>query len=211
MQNPEAEDSPTSLPKRAALARYHRARLADDFRTRLQSSRPYLVRYASIHLRSAEAVEDVVQDTLLAALAAEKSFAGRSDLRTWITGILKHKIIDAIRRSSRQRALDASDGEASVEDLDSLFDETGHWRDPPRDWPDPQDALQEKQFLGALEKCLAALPARTSRVFLMREHLGFETTEICKELGITSTHCWVLLYRARVALRQCLEKGWLSR
>ena len=70
---------------------------------------------------------------------------------------------------------------------------------------------REKQFLQALEKCLAALPARTSQVFLMREHLGFETDEICKELGITATHCWVLLYRARMALRDCLQKGWLGR
>ena len=75
----------------------------------------------------------------------------------------------------------------------------------------PEQALTDKQFLRALDKCLAMLPARTSRVFLMREHLGFETADICKELGITATHCWVLLYRARMALRECLEKGWLRR
>jgi RNA polymerase sigma-70 factor (ECF subfamily) len=180
-----------------------------NLRAEIESLRAYLLRYASVQLRNREQAEDVVQETLVAALAAEASFAGRSNLRTWLTGILKHKIVDAIRRSSRERPLDSGDGEASVEDLEALFDQTGHWRDPPQAWP--QQALEDKQFLQALEKCLAGLPPRTAQVFLMREHLGFETADICKEVGITSTHCWVLLYRARTALRECLEKGWLSR
>jgi len=162
-----------------------------------------------MELRSREAAEDAVQETLLAALAAESSFAGRSNLRTWLTGILKHKIVDTIRRASRERPLEGVDGETTVEDLEALFDETGHWREPPQAWP--EQALHDKQFLQALERCLAMLPARTGQAFLMREHLGFETADICKELGITSTHCWVLLYRARVGLRDCLEKGWLRR
>jgi RNA polymerase sigma-70 factor, ECF subfamily len=162
-----------------------------------------------MELRSREAAEDAVQETLLAALAAESSFAGRSNLRTWLTGILKHKIVDTIRRTSRERPLEGVDGEATTEDLEALFDQTGHWREPPQAWP--EQALQDKQFLAALERCLQMLPSRTSQVFLMREHLGYETADICKELGITSTHCWVLLYRARVALRDCLEKGWLRR
>jgi RNA polymerase sigma-70 factor (ECF subfamily) len=180
-----------------------------SFRADIEALRPYLLRYASLELRNREAAEDAVQETLLAALAAEASFAGRSNLRTWLTGILKHKIVDAIRRSSRERPLEGADAEASEEDLEARFDQSGHWREPPQPWP--EKALEDKQFLQALEECLAALPARTGRVFLMREHLGFETGDICKELGITPTHCWVLLYRARMALRECLEKGWLGR
>ena len=183
--------------------------MASDFRSQIEAQRPYLLRYASMELRNSDAAEDAVQETLLAALAAESSFAGRSNLRTWLTGILKHKIIDSIRRSSRERPLETTDGESTVEDFDALFDETGHWHEPPQAWP--EQALEEKQFLQALEKCLAALPARTGQVFLMREHLGFETDDICKELGITATHCWVLLYRARMSLRDCLQKGWLGR
>ena len=185
--------------------------MASDFRTQLEAQRPYLLRYASMQLRNSDAAEDAVQETLLAALAAEGSFAGRSNLRTWLTGILKHKIVDSIRRSSRERTVEALDGETTIEDLDGLFDETGHWREPPQAWPHPEEALHEKQFLAALEKCLAALPPRTSQAFLMREHLGVDTDDICKELAITPTHCWVLLYRARVALRECLEKGWFRR
>jgi RNA polymerase sigma-70 factor (ECF subfamily) len=95
------------------------------------------------------------------------------------------------------------ESEAALEDLDALFDATGHWREPPPEWP--EQALENKQFLAALEECLRRLPARTGQVFLMREHLGVETTEICKELGLTPTHVWVLLYRARQVLRECLQ------
>ena len=182
--------------------------MSNDFRTQVEALRPYLVRYAALELRNPDAAEDAVQETLLAALAAETGFEGRSNLRTWLTGILKHKIIDAIRRSTRERPLDGEDA-AGIEDLDALFDHTGHWRDAPQAWPD--QALHEKQFLEALEKCLTALPARTGQVFMMREHLGFETADICKELGLTATHCWVLLYRARMSLRECLEKGWFRK
>ena len=147
-----------------------------------------------------------MQETLLAALAAEKSFAGRAQLRTWLTGILKHKIIDAIRRSSREQPLE---GDTALEDLDALFDATGHWREPPPAWP--EQVLEQKEFVQALEKCLATLPARTGQVFLMREHLGLETADICKELGITPTHCWVLLYRARMGLRECLQQNGFGR
>lgn len=178
------------------------------FREQLEALRPCLLRYASLHLRNRDVAEDAVQETLLAALAAEASFAGRSNLRTWATGILKHKIIDAIRRAGRERPLEGEDGS---EEFDTLFDERGHWRAPPEAWPDPDAALQEKQFLAALERCLEGLPRRTAQAFLLREHMGLETAEICKELGVTSTHCWVLLYRARMALRECLEQSWFGR
>ena len=179
-----------------------------DFRSRLQEERGYLLRYARLQLREPQAAEDAVQETLLAALAGEAGFGGRSNLRTWLTGILKHKIVDAIRRSSREAPLASEDG---AEEFDARFDERGHWREFPPAWSDPDAALGEKQFFATLEECLARLPQKTARVFMMREHMGFETGEICKELGITSTHCWVLLYRARMALRECLEVNWFGK
>jgi len=183
----------------------------NDFRTRLESERPYLVRYARLQLRDASAAEDAVQETLLAALAGEAGFGGRSNLRTWLTGILKHKIIDTIRRDSRETTRAAPTGEDGEADLDELFDSTGHWRDFPSAWTDPDASLTQKQFFATLEECLGRLPSKTARVFMLREHMGFETDEICKELGITSTHCWVLLYRARMALRECLDTNWFGK
>lgn len=179
--------------------------MATELRAEIEALRPYLVRYAALQLRSREAAEDAVQETLVAALAAEKSFAGRSALRTWLTGILKHKIVDALRRSTREQPLAEGDAADGAGDFEALFDGRGHWREPPQAWP--EQALESKEFLRALEECLARLPARTGQVFLMREHLGYETAEICKELGLTPTHCWVLLYRARMALRECLQAG----
>ena len=184
---------------------------APDFRAQLEALRPYLLRYASLQLRNREAAEDAVQETLLAALSAEGSFAGRSNLRTWLTGILKHKCIDALRRASRESPLPGEDAEAAASEFDALFDERGHWREHPKPWEDPDGALQQKQFLRTLEDCLAALPARTAQVFMLREHMGFDTDEICKQLGLTANHCWVLLYRARMALRLCLDKNWFAR
>ena len=181
-----------------------------EFRAEVEALRPYLLRYASLELRNPDAAEDAVQETLLAALAAESGFQGRSNLRTWLTGILKHKIVDAIRRAGRERPLDVSSDDESTAEFDALFNERGHWHEHPSPWDDPDGALHQKQFLTALQACLAALPARTSQVFLMREHLGLDTAEICKELALTSTHCWVLLYRARMALRECLEKTWFK-
>jgi RNA polymerase sigma-70 factor (ECF subfamily) len=180
-----------------------------DFRTEVEAQRAYLLRYASLQLRDRHAAEDVVQETLLAALAGQAGFGGRSNLRTWLTGILKHKIVDVIRRVGSETARETSVG--SDEEFEALFDQRGHWSAPQPAWSNPDGSLEQKQFFATLEECLARLPAKTSRAFMMREHLGMETDEICKELKVTATHCWVLLYRARMALRQCLEANWFTK
>lgn len=180
----------------------------NDFRSQVEHERPYLLRYARLQLRDSHLAEDAVQEALLAALAGEAGFAGRSNLRTWLTGILKHKIIDAIRRSAREAT--QLPNQSDLSEFDPLFDDRGHWSDRPAAWGDPDSALQQKQFLAALESCLEALPEKSAQAFLMREHMGLETAEICKELGVTPTHCWVLLYRARMALRLCLDRNWFE-
>lgn len=174
----------------------------------LERHRPYLIRFALLQLRDQSAADDAVQETLLAALQGAARFGGQSTVRTWLIGILKHKIIDLIRKTSRERPLDFSADDSSAESLDAFFLDDGHFLEPPGEWDSPEKALEERRFFEALERCLEALPKNTARVFTLREVMGLETTDICKELKISSSNCWVMIYRARMALRACLERTW---
>jgi RNA polymerase sigma-70 factor, ECF subfamily len=173
-----------------------------------EQHRPYLLRFALAQLRDRSTAEDAVQETYLAAIQGADRFAGQSALRTWLIGILKHKIIDQMRRTAREPRLESLGDEARTEDLDAFFGEDGHFLEPPGEWEGPDKALQERRFFEALERCLEGLPKNTARAFMLREVMGLETGEICKELGVSASNCWVLLYRARMALRACLEKTW---
>jgi len=181
-----------------------------DFASSCNTHRGYLLRVAMLQLRDNDLAEDVVQDTLLAALQGATGFSGRSSLKTWLTGILKHKIVDAIRRKAREPAFATLEEESQLDDFDALFDDTGHWENPPADWGDPESQLSRQQFFDIVQFCLEKLPPNTARVFMMREVMELTGDEICKELTITSTNLWVILYRARVALRQCLEQNWFG-
>jgi RNA polymerase sigma-70 factor (ECF subfamily) len=181
------------------------------FATQLETHRRYMLRIAALQLRDTALAEDVVQDALLAALQGEQGFSGRSSLRTWLTGILRHKIVDAIRQKTRAPTLASFDDECRVDDLDAMFDETGHWENPPADWGNPESQLSEQQFFEVMQRCLEKLPPNTARIFTMREVMELETDEICRELAITSNNLWVILHRARLSLRQCLEQHWFAR
>ena len=170
--------------------------------------RPHLVRYAMLQVREKDVAEDLVQETLLAALNSIGSFAGNSSPRTWLIGILRHKISDHFRKAGREVAIDAADGEGGAEEIEAYFRADGHYVEMPKDWGDPEKILSEKRFFEALERCVRGLPEATAQAFLMRDLMGCETVEICKELSISSTNCWVLLHRARMRLRACLEKDW---
>lgn len=176
----------------------------------LEQHRPVLLRFAMLQLRNRAQAEDAVQETLVAAIQGAKSFAGKSSVRTWLVGILKHKIVDHIRRSRREEPLELPNAETSLEDFDILYKEDGHYASAPAEWGDPETALSQRKFFETLERCLEGLPKNTARVFMMREVMGMETDEICKELAITATNCWVLLYRARMALRVCLGERWFG-
>jgi RNA polymerase sigma-70 factor (ECF subfamily) len=167
------------------------------------------LRFALLRLRDRSAAEDAVQEALLAAIQGAGRFAGQSSVRTWLVGILKHKIVDSIRKSAREPISEFS-GEAGAEDLDAYFETDGHFIDPPEAWEDPERALEERRFFEALERCLASLPKATASAFTLRELMGLDTEEICKELGISASNCWVMLYRARMNLRTCLERTWFG-
>jgi RNA polymerase sigma-70 factor (ECF subfamily) len=178
----------------------------------LAEYRDYLCRFATLHLRDAARVEDVVQETLLAAVESRAKFSGKAHVRTWLTGILKHKILDTFRRQAREVAAPGERDEADDEFQELFFDreDRDHWRSFPQTWADPEQALEQRRFWEVLDACSKALPPHTARAFVMRELMGLETDEICKELGITPNNCWVMLYRARMALRECLETRWFA-
>ena len=182
-----------------------------EFGKELERQRSYLMRVARLQLRDTALAEDVVQDTLTAALTAKAGFTGKSSVKTWLTGILKHKIVDAIRRKQREPvAASTLDDEADLEDFEGLFKDNGGWQSPPSDWGDPEQSLNRQQFFDIMQFCLEKLPANTARVFMMREVMELTSEEICKELTITSNNLWVILYRARMSLRECLQTNWFS-
>jgi RNA polymerase sigma-70 factor (ECF subfamily) len=177
----------------------------------LETLRPALVRFAMLQLRNESVAEDVVQDTLIAVLEKPDRFGGQSSLRTYVTGILKHKIVDVLRSSNREVRIEAGEGESDADVIDALFKPDGHTVDVPRQWGDPDATLEQKDFFRVLEICLEKLPAKTARIFMMREWLELDTEEICKELSISTSNAWVMLYRARVQLRECLDLNWFGR
>lgn len=179
----------------------------------LEQHRSYLYRFALIHLRDPELSADAVQETMLAAIAGRSDFAGRSSPRSWLTGILKHKIADILREAARLPIAesDLAQGDKAG-DLESVFDAKGRWDDTmPGDWGAPETALEQKQFWEVFERCCRSIPPQTAQVFMLREVMGDSIEEICKNLGITATNCSVMLYRARVRLRQCLEAQWFNK
>jgi RNA polymerase sigma-70 factor (ECF subfamily) len=180
----------------------------------LEKLRPDLLRFARLQLRDAAAAEDAVQETLLAALTGSQRFESRSSYKTWLIAILRNKIIDIIRGQGREVNASslAADDEGDDRLAETLFDQRGHWQTAaqPGRWADPDASFEQKQFWAVFEACLDHLPAKTARVFMMRELLGFETDEICKETGISSSNCWVVLHRARLGLRTCLETSWFA-
>ena len=176
----------------------------------LETHRRALYKFALLQLRNETHAEDCVQEALASAIQGADGFAGQSSVRTWLIGILKHKILDHFRKTSREQALIVSSEESSLDELDSLFKEDGHYAEPPSPWANPEQALEQREFFEVLELCLERLPANAARVFKMREVMGLEMDEICTELSITANNCWVLIYRARMSLRECLHNRWFG-
>ncbi len=174
----------------------------------------FLYHFTLSRIKDPSIAEDLVQETFLAALKARKNFQGRSTARTWLIAILKHKIVDHIRKQVREHASDNVESmlDATANDpVDSSFNEKGDWRIRPSKWAiDPMKLYEQKEFMDILYQCLGELPERQAEAFMMREIDGLSTEQICKVLNISATNSWVMLYRARMWLRRCLENSWLS-
>jgi RNA polymerase sigma-70 factor (ECF subfamily) len=174
----------------------------------LGGMRPLLMKLARLQLRNEAWAEDVVSETMIAAIEQSKSFEARSKLRTWVIGILKHKIVDHLRRQMREVAIEAQIEAGDIEDFDDLVRDDGRRVTPVQNWGDPEELLSRQQFFAVLQTCVDGLPVSLGRIFLLREWLEFDTAEICKELNITATNCHVMLFRARMRLRECIDVKW---
>jgi RNA polymerase sigma-70 factor (ECF subfamily) len=169
-----------------------------------------LYRFALLRVRDRTLAEDLVQDTLLAALRARAGFSGQSAERTWLIAILKNKVVDHFRRTAREAPLpEADDPDEAIE---ALFagQPDGHWARPPAAWQHPDRALEQAEFWKIFEDCLQALPARQAEAFTLTELDNHSTDELCKLLGVSTSNLWVLMHRARLRLRECLEQHWFG-
>ncbi|RMH58442.1 MAG: sigma-70 family RNA polymerase sigma factor [Candidatus Hydrogenedentota bacterium] len=184
--------------------------LSDDLTESIDEHADYLFRYAVMRVRDPDVARDLVQETFLAALEKKASFSGKSSLRTWLTGILNHKVIDYFRGQKRESV--GREENTTEKILDEVFDEQGGWRKAPSPWTkSPEELIETTEFRRVFLECLERLPDNLFSVYTLREADGLETEEICKELQITPTNLWVMLHRARGQLRRCLERNWFEK
>ena len=169
-----------------------------------------LFHFAFARVKDRETAEDLVQETFLAAVQSQGQFKGQSTEKTWLFSILKHKLIDHYRKN--KATVYAGDILHDPDNLEAFFNAKGNWQIRPEHWrTDPGKSQEIKEFLDHFYRCLSGIPKRSAKVFAYREIDGLSTAEICKRLDITSTNCWVILYRARMLLRKCLELVGFSR
>jgi RNA polymerase sigma-70 factor (TIGR02943 family) len=169
-----------------------------------------LFRFALARVKTREIAEDLVQEVFISAVQAKERFEGKSSEKTWLFSILKHKIIDHFRRNKAFVLF--QDYAEDPDRMELFFNSKGGWKKGPTHWRfNPGKALETKEFLDHFYRCLAGLPKRTADVFIHRVIDGLSTGEICKQLEITENNCWVILYRARMMLRKCLEQAGFDR
>jgi RNA polymerase sigma-70 factor (ECF subfamily) len=176
----------------------------------------YLFRYALSRLRDEVAAEDCVQEALLSAIESIGAYSGRSTERTWLVGILKHNIIDHFRRTARERPF--ADNGPEGNDFDEFFQPDGRWKDHwnydlmPTDWgPSPEEAIEQSEFRLTFQRCLGKLPLRVAGAFALREMEGLDTDTICDILQLSAANFWVMMHRARMGLRRCMELNWFKK
>jgi RNA polymerase sigma-70 factor (ECF subfamily) len=165
-----------------------------------------LFRFALRRVNDTSLAEDLVQESMLAAMKGKDRFQGQSSEKTWLFAILKHKIIDHFRSKSHwATGIEAEDFAQANEH----FNDDGTWRIQPKHWDaNPHQIFEQKEFSDAFYLCLSKMPQRLADAFVYKEIDGMDTEEIRKILNITTTNCGVMLYRARMSLRSCLEKDY---
>ena len=177
----------------------------------------YLYNYATYRVNSTEEARDLVQETFLSALNAKDRFKGESSEKTWLVTILKHKIIDYYRKKSSSTIQESIDGNQIASNYSDYFDAdgdyAGHWSDnarPDRAYNPTNQMLENKEFYEILNRCLALLPQKWAAIFRLKNMEDVETDVICKDLNITPSNYWIMMHRAKLQLRQCMETNWLG-
>lgn len=186
---------------------------ATDFFDEIAALRPLLFRLAHLELQDKASAEDAAQEAVLAALEGLDRFEGRSSVKTWLISILRFKVLDILRAKKRLRPVADAAGlkdELDLSDFDGLFEDNGCWATEKDSWSDPQSNFERVEFFEILEACLTHLPSNSARVFLMREWLELASSEISERTDLTPGNIRVLLYRARMQLRTCLDKNWMG-
>lgn len=169
----------------------------------------YLFSFAITRVSDEQLAEDLVQETFLSALKNYDSFQQKSKASTWLIAILKNKIIDHYRKRVREFSKESLDGLSS----DNYFQENGHWSNnsKPQPWRfDADKGLHEEEFKKTLQLCLERLNELQRMAFVMKYMEDEDTSDICKELNITSSNYWVIIHRAKLQLRKCLETHWIN-
>lgn len=170
-----------------------------------------LYRYALVRVRKPDLAEDLVQETFLAAVRNRERFAGQSSVRSWLCGILKHKLADHFRKVGPETSF--TDLEFLNDECEDKFSERGFWYHDtgPIEWkPAAPEQITRAEFWQTLAGCLGQLPERMAAMFTLREMDELETGEICRMLAISPGNLGVMLHRARLGLRECLEMNWFS-
>lgn len=187
-----------------------------DFNNLVDEHADYLFRYALRRVRDEGKAEDVVQETFLSAIKAVETFQGKSSPRTWLTSILKNKIVDYYRKQSKETTLSSDDLESM--NIDNFFNGgksfDGHWNSnfEPKEWNiSPHTTLETKDFLNVLENCINGLPEKIGKAFTLREMSGIDSQEVCEILDISPNNFWVIMHRARMGLRRCVEINWFQK
>jgi RNA polymerase sigma-70 factor (TIGR02943 family) len=178
----------------------------------------YLYSFAYARLRKEEVAHDLVQDTFFSALRARESFLNNASEKTWLISILKRKIIDYYRKKSTQNELSILDKPMQGTDAlnEAFFEDTnraGHWTEAasPKAWgKDFETSVESDEFYDILRKCIMKLPEKTAAAFTLKTMDDLDTDEICKELNITPSNYWVMMHRAKLVLRDCMEKNWFA-
>lgn len=165
---------------------------------------PILYAYALKTVRDPETAEELVQETFLAALKNVDRFAERSSERTWLIGILRHKILDHYRQRPRSTQVDC-------DEADPAFFSSGHWSKKPSEWScDPSTLAENQEFWAVFEQCLGHLPESLAQAFALREMEQYKAAAVCESLSISESNLWIRLHRARLRLRECLENNWFE-